>query len=75
MDENDPARLAIRRQVQRAGDIMRRLTEVLNASGEFWVETGEIDGASDVRLAVSDRKKGSPWITLIAETDDEDGCE
>ena len=62
----------IRRQVQRAGDVMTRLTEVLNASGEFWVETGEIDGASDVRLAVSDRKKGGPWITLIAETDDEE---
>jgi hypothetical protein len=70
--DTDPARLAIRRQVERAGDIMRRLTEVLNASGEFWVQAKEVDGTTDVRLEVSDLKKGGPWFTLIAETDDDE---
>ena len=59
-------------KLNRAADIQERLTAALNDSGKFWVEAGEIDGLTDVRLTVSDSATGK-WFTLTAETDENEG--
>jgi hypothetical protein len=56
-------------ELDHAMAIKNRLTAVLNDSGKFWVEASEIDGATDVRLTVSDKTTGR-WFTVEAETDD-----